>query len=45
MGGYRPTTGPLKSAGPLEPGARVRVLAVDGLTLRVGQADAEGRDP
>jgi membrane-bound serine protease (ClpP class) len=29
----------------LEPGARVRVLAVDGLTLTVGKADAEGRDP
>jgi membrane-bound serine protease (ClpP class) len=27
--------------GPLEPGAQVRVLAVDGLTLRVGKADAE----
>ncbi len=32
-------------AAPLEPGVRVRVLAVDGLTLRVGKADAEGRDP
>ncbi|MBI2160484.1 MAG: nodulation protein NfeD [Candidatus Rokubacteria bacterium] len=30
---------------PVEPGARVRVLAVDGLTLTVGKADAEGRDP
>ena len=29
----------------LEPGARVRVLAVDGLTLTVGKADTEGRDP
>ena len=29
----------------LEPGARVRVLALDGLTLTVGKADAEGRDP
>jgi membrane-bound serine protease (ClpP class) len=32
-------------APPLEPGVRVRVLAVDGLTLRVGKADAEGEDP
>jgi membrane-bound serine protease (ClpP class) len=32
-------------APPLEPGVRVRVLAVDGLTLRVGKADAEGGDP
>jgi membrane-bound serine protease (ClpP class) len=31
--------------GPLEPGAQVRVLAVDGLTLRVGKADAERGNP
>ena len=31
--------------GPFEPGARVRVVAVDGLTLRVGKADAEGGNP
>jgi membrane-bound serine protease (ClpP class) len=31
--------------GPVEPGTRVRVVAVDGLTLRVGKADAEGGNP
>jgi len=31
--------------GPLEPGAQVRVLAIDGLTLRVGKADAERGNP
>jgi membrane-bound serine protease (ClpP class) len=31
--------------GPLEPGAQVRVLGVDGLTLRVGKADAERGNP
>ncbi len=31
--------------GPFEPGARVRVVVVDGLTLRVGKADAEGGNP
>jgi membrane-bound serine protease (ClpP class) len=31
--------------GSLEPGAQVRVLAVDGLTLRVGKADAERGNP
>jgi membrane-bound serine protease (ClpP class) len=31
--------------GPLEPGAEVRVLAVDGLTLRVGKADVKESNP
>ena len=30
---------------PVEAGMRVRVLSVHGLTLRVGTADAEGRNP
>jgi len=31
--------------GPFEPGTQVRVVAVDGLTLRVGKADAERGNP
>src|SRR6184192_1815546 len=38
MGGYRPTTGPLKSAGPLEPGKEYdfKIIKISSETRRIG---------